>query len=698
MRINIVGKSFIVEFPSFNLKITPRFSIGETLVEPDNITAINDDIFLLEDKAGTIKLEFRKYRSTVIVKVKGGKRYTVNGIPLVFKIENLVAKKYLVYQFSHDPPEYFSKKEEINYPVFKEVSEDDYCAWNYPIHLDSLNLPVYYKVSQILLHKDDSNMFILPITNNGFRAVLSIFKDEEASIVLESRTDTVWDELYVFAFSWGKNVYDIIEKTYFHVFKELNKEHFLRKNKEILGIFRYLGWCSWNALYHNVSSEKVMKIVEEILEEDVKIKYVLIDDGWELLNDSRQVKSFEPDLTKFPEGFYEFSLKVKKLGIRWIGLWHTINVYWRGIDPESSLARKMLSVLRYGKYGLIPDSKYAYFFFNKWYHLLRKWNIDFVKVDNQSSIGYEYAGHEPIEDAASRIHEGLEAAGYVNGIDVLNCMAMQPENFFNWPRSAIARNSMDYIPGLVSRGKLHLYFNAYNALWMSQIVWPDWDMFQSNDPLALQHVVARAISGGPIYFTDEQGTTKAEVLKPLAFSDGKLPLPDSPALPTKDIIFRDPFNESVPLKIFTYVDVPGIGKYYLLAAFNINRDDAVEDLKVDPSVFMDKEYIVYEYFSKRYYDSVIEEKLGPHETKLYVIAPVKGWLTPIGSSNIYVMPRALEYVYVTEDEAILRIYEEGNLVLYTKDKVSVVDGAKVIEEKPLVLKAFKKIIHLKRNI
>ena len=696
VKIKICKKSFLLEADPFTMKLTPRFSADKALLEPKKISKINENTFLLEDDIGTVIVEFNRYDSTTLIRVRSDGRYTCTGIPLIFTIEELEADKYLAFQFSHDPPGYFSKEEEFDYPVLKDVGQNDYCAWSYPIHLDSLNLPTYYKVSQLILHKDDTNMFILPISNMGFRAIISLFKDRNFSIILEAKSKKEWDNLYVFALTTGKDVYKIIEKTYSYVFSEINKEHLLRRNKELPEIFRYLGWCSWNSLYHNVSSEKVMKIIKDILNKGVKISYVLIDDGWQKLNDNKQVQSFEPDPIKFPEGFYEFSLKIKKLGVKWVGLWHTINVYWRGIDPESVLAKKMIKLLEYGKSGLIPMPEKAYDFFNYWYSLLNKWNIDFVKVDNQSSIGYEYEGKYPIEKAASEIHKGLESAGYVNNISVLNCMAMQPENVFNWYKSSVSRNSMDYIPGIISRGKLHLYFNAYNSLWMSQVVWPDWDMFQSNDPLALQHVVARAISGGPIYFTDEEGATNPEVLKPLTFSDGRLPGPDTPAIPTDDMIFHDPYNENFPLKLYTYVDVKGIGRYYIVAAFNINKNDNVVKLRLDPSTFIGKQSVIYEYFSKKIYHGTIHEELSKHETRLYIISPINKWLAPFGLESIYIMPRSLIDVKVFDDEAIVNLYETGEIVIYSLNKIKEIEGGRIIENNNVLkIEAEEKVLRLK---
>ncbi|OYT30998.1 MAG: hypothetical protein B6U94_04675 [Thermofilum sp. ex4484_79] len=697
MDVKVSENSIILDLPPFSLSITPKVSANGALLEANRISKISGYSFLLEDDVGVNKLEILKRGSVIILRIKTNKRYTSNGIPVILGISGLYADKFLVFHFSHDPPGYFSKREEYEYPTYKEVGEKDYSPWSYPIHTDKLNLPRYYKVSQLLAHKDNKNIFLLPLSNNGFRGILSIFKEDSFSAVMEGEKDRVWSDLYVLALAVGDDVYQIIEETYREVFHVLGKEYLLRENKDFPELFEYLGWCSWNALYHSVSDDKVIEITESILRKGLKLGYVLIDDGWQDLTEEKRMKSFIPDTRKFIGGFPEVCLKLKSMGVKWAGLWHTINVYWRGIDPSSTLAKSLKDLLEYGNNnGLIPSPDKSYVFFDIWYKLLKKWGFDFVKVDNQNSIAYEYRGKYLIEDAASKIHKGLESSAYINDIEVLNCMDQQPENVFNWYRSNVSRNSNDYIPNMISRGKLHLYFNAYNALWMSQVTWPDWDMFQSSDPLALQHVIARAISGGPVYITDEKDKIKAELLKPLIFSDGRLARPDIPALPTPDIIYRDPYNEKVPLKIFSQVTVPGVGRYTLIAAFNVYKGDESVEVEIRSYDFQGENYVIYEYFGKKVYiDQSVKKVLGPKEVELYVIAPFDNWLVPIGLEEIYIMPKSIEYANIFEDEAVIKIRDLGTLVVYSDKEIKKVEGGQILSKKPLKIKCTDLVVRLK---
>ncbi|HYO64204.1 MAG TPA: Sip1-related alpha-galactosidase, partial [Pyrinomonadaceae bacterium] len=130
-----------------------------------------------------------------------------------------------------------------------------------------------------------------------------------------------------------------------------------------------------------------------------------------------------------------------------------------------------------------------------------------------------------------------------------------------------------YLPDVQQNYADHVYQNAYNAYWLANFAYPDWDMFQSHDPRAEFHAAARAASGGPVYVTDEHGRERAEVLRPLAFSDGRLLMLDEPGQVTRDTLLRDAALEPVPLKVFGRVTRPGTTAG-VVAAFNVNKSAA----------------------------------------------------------------------------------------------------------------------------
>ena len=59
--------------------------------------------------------------------------------------------------------------------------------------------------------------------------------------------------------------------------------------------------------------------------------------------------------------------------------------------------------------------------------------------------------------------------------------------------TTIARSSDDFWPREPASHTTHVAVNAYNSLFMSAILQPDWDMFQSKHPAGLLHATARVV-------------------------------------------------------------------------------------------------------------------------------------------------------------------------------------------------------------
>jgi hypothetical protein len=183
-------------------------------------------------------------------------------------------------------------------------------------------------------------------------------------------------------------------------------------------------------------------------------------------------------------------------------------------------------------------------------------------------------------------------------MEILNCMCMTPGTHFNWIRSNVARASSDYILGWKNGTKFHIFFCVYNSLWYSSFAWPDFDMFTTYDPYAWIHAVLRVVSGGPIYFTDRYDkASNLELIKKLTLSDGRIPRPDAPALPTKDVIFEDIYNARIPIKARSFVSVEGFGRVGLVVVTNVNKNGETEDYLVSPSDLFEEEgeYLVYDW-------------------------------------------------------------------------------------------------------
>jgi len=76
------------------------------------------------------------------------------------------------------------------------------------------------------------------------------------------------------------------------------------------------------------------------------------------------------------------------------------------------------------------------------------------------------------------------------------------------------RNNDDFFPHVEASHPWHIFCNAHNSLFTKHLnVLPDWDMFQTSHAWAGFHAAARAVSGGPIYITDEPGKHDVALIK-----------------------------------------------------------------------------------------------------------------------------------------------------------------------------------------
>jgi raffinose synthase len=388
----------------------------------------------------------------------------------------------------------------------------------------------------------------------------------------------------LFAYSTSADPYSLPRDAYQAAFAASEQYGRLRWQKSYPEVFSWLGWCSWNAYEHSVTEEKILSSVRALRDKKIPIGFVLVDDGWLSVKDDKLTR-FNADPAKFPHDLAGLARTLRdEYKIPHVGVWHTFQGYWSGVDEASEIGRahRLFKGLD-GKALPDPRDGRGESFYAAWYERLKEWGFDFVKVDGQANNIKFTNGLMPLFESGGGEHRNFQEAarkyfsdggsgeeGRAAGLNVINCMEMSLENAFNWRVSNIARNSDDYLPDTPQNTKEHTYYNAYNAYWTSNFAYPDWDMFQSHDPHGAYHAVARAISGGPIYITDKPGMERAEVLLPLAASDGRLLMLDEPGQVTRDLLLTDVALEAVPLKVFGRITRPGM-RAGMVAAFNVNK-------------------------------------------------------------------------------------------------------------------------------
>ncbi len=371
----------------------------------------------------------------------------------------------------------------------------------------------------------------------------------------------------------------------------------LREEKEFPAMFNKFGWCTWDACYHDVTSQILYNKMEEAKAKNLPIKWILIDDGWSQY-DKAKLTGLEVDPVKFPEGLKECIRRLKEeYGVEKVGVWHAFPGYWEGIMPDSDLYNRFKDCLMTNNTGwIVPadDADKAFPFWDAWHTYLEDCGVDFVKVDVQSSISEYLSNTVPTSPAAAHAHQALERSVRKHfGEHIINCMGMDMANIFG-RTTPLARNSGDFFPHRENGFAKHVTTNAYNAMWHSQMQYCDYDMWWTGRSMPQQSGVLRAISGGPIYVSDQVNESDLANILPVVGPDGEIWRCDHAAYPTYDCIYTDCENEGKPFKIYSCS-----GENVAMAVFNISRKPIEEtfDYSVIPDLSEETDYMAYEYFS-----------------------------------------------------------------------------------------------------
>ncbi len=359
------------------------------------------------------------------------------------------------------------------------------------------------------------------------------------------------------------------------------------------------GWCTWDAFYHDVTADKILQKMEEFKAMNIIPKWVLIDDGWSQTDDG-YLLAYEVDKQKFPNGLDDLVAKVKSYGVSAVGVWHAIGGYWEGLSSKSKLYTENpdgFFKIPNGNIYAGPDEQKIFDFYDKWYTYLKAEGIDFVKVDNQSSMLTKfdniYRGSTGTANVASALDRAVEK--HFGGA-IINCMGSTLENIVNRKKTLINRNSDDFFPNKKEDFSLHTVQNVYTATLQREFHCCDFDMFFSKHPTGVGSAVIRAISGGPIYVSDKLDGTDPEVLAHLCDEHGNTPKFDNFAVPTPDCFYIDCAKEGKVLKAFNTK-----GDNIAVACFGVSPEKtAVGTLRLADVTSKTEKYIAHNYFTDEY--------------------------------------------------------------------------------------------------
>ena len=461
----------------------------------------------------------------------------------------------------------------------------------------------------------------------------------------------------------------------------------LRNEKPSPYIVDHFGWCTWDAFYHTVDAEKVISGLESLQKAGIRPGWMIIDDGWQDVEGST-LKGLDADLEKFPDGLAGIVSHIKKaFQIPMVGIWHTLQGYWHGLQVSSELDQsyETVEVTTQRLHCSTPDDaqtvhfineKETYRFFQHWYQCLAAKGVDFVKVDNQTSLvdAWEGQSYKALKLMRHTQEAVQSAARHYFSNNIIHCMCHAPEILYHLRSGNCWRNSDDFFPKKMELQQRHLVLNAYNALWTSPFAIPDWDMFWTTHQYAEMHAMARAVSGGPIYVSDKPGKTDPALVRKLMYGNGRLLRSDRPALPTCDCLFVDPQHEDQLLKVSNRSGSIGVmGIFHCKWSEEKNERKPISGF-YSPSDIHDLDdlhYAIYEHRRGRLLtmdqNSLEAITLDFAQGEIVIFSPIHAGIAPLGLLDKFNSPAAIrKWVEFSHNDFYLELVSGGRVGFYSQ--------------------------------
>lgn len=566
-------------------------------------------------------------------------------------------------------------------------------AWTHPDIVDSPH-KIQDKDNQFFFWKYDDGTYgaCLPLIGKGYVSSIGKYKNNLGVMAYHSLDGHNENNIPVLAISFGKNPKDLIENLYKNVKDKNNNLDSIKRMNETSVVLNKLGWCSWNASGHAINHEKLIEAAKSFKNNNIPVKWMLIDDGWQTVTGKNgKLKSFNPSPDKFPLGLAHTVKMLKDdFGIEKVGVWHTINGYWAGIEPTSELGERYRKLLH--AYNdkvtwteeptsvfFLPKPEGGNVFFEDWYQYLSNEGIDFVKVDNQLISQKVAKGNSNYENTAASLQSNFQvpALTFFNE-KILNCMCLTNDVLFNLPFGAIARSSEDYFPENTSfnikagNEAVHVYNNIHNNLWLSHLGISDFDMFQSHRPNAFYHALARVLNNGPVYLTDFPSQHHVELVQAMALPNGTLLKATSPLLPTDESIFYE-IDKGIITATSHYNDT------LLLGAWNTTPQPHTKLLKLSTFLPSKQTYLVYDWKKETIHEMDSESdltiELDATDCKHFLVFETNQTDTffPVGLKDKLLPIAGLAKFEVEEKHATVHLKQEGDFIAFCSKEISSVE-------------------------
>ncbi len=378
----------------------------------------------------------------------------------------------------------------------------------------------YADTQNILIDTGNGYVSVLPLCGGDFITCIGPSESDDTLRLCVSKhhygSNTLKGTIAIAAYA--NNPYDAVRKAYKYAWREGYIKTNPNEPKTLPDFLEGIGWCTWNACYHDVSEKKIFAKMDEFRQKNIQVKWIVIDDGWFEIskNDNFKISSIFEDKNKFPNGLRScIEILKSKYGLSYVGVWHSMTAYWYGVEKDSPLFSDVSAELtQTDSDWYIPVGEDAYTFFNRWHKYLRNQGVDFLKIDTQGNVFEFLRGRKGCPGDCISTHLAVErSANEVFGGRVINCMAAQNINLHFHPYTQVVRSSDDFYPNVPESFSQHIIQNIYNSVFLSDLFCCDFDMWWTHNSVVEPSFILRLMSGGPVYVSDELGMTEEKYLK-----------------------------------------------------------------------------------------------------------------------------------------------------------------------------------------
>ena len=558
---------------------------------------------------------------------------------------------------------------------------DDLTQEDYP-GIPSNGAPSVLGDALLLELADGEFLFAKAVAGENSISWFQVNKDGSLTVYLSTLgTDNLASQAPVLLVEKGKTVYDAIHKAYTALIgnREVSALQ-KRTDKDYFEAFNYLGWCSWEHYHFDIDETKMLNDLDGIEASGLPIRYVLIDDG-HLANKNRQLTSFVPDKTRFPNGWKNIISRKKEDKIKWMGLWYNFCGYWMGISPENDFPEKIKETLYSYNGSMLPGKSKENIgtFYQYYIGTLKDYGFDFLKIDNQSFLLPLYMDNTEVIRQAKACNLALEEQTHSQQVGLMNCMAQNILNIDHTQYSNLARVSIDYKKYDENMAKSHLFQSYTNTLLQGQTVWPDHDMFHSSDTICGSLMArSKAISGGPVYLSDSPVDFVKENILPLIDEEGRIFRPEAPAIPTPESVITNPLKDGKAYRVFA----PTGNEAVSLICYNLNTLPSHHQVEttISPADYSLREtmsgkaapqaerILLYDW-EKQTAEVLTADKqiaLEGFTDRLFHLCPIRNGWAVVGIQEKFLSPATVEVIFSSPKQLKLNVLCPGNLRVWAE--------------------------------